>query len=318
VEKAEIMRRTISSAQTFFRKWVFSPLWIGGFGLGTCALWLGTFHGRNGLPPPEFVKWAFLAAWLIGSGFILWFSGRIKQVDVDEEALYVWNYGSEVRIPLAEVSHFTQTYMSHASTITIHLRSVSPVGQRIVFIPQFRWVWFGTHPIITELQALCDRVNARGGANQPRVPVKQNYVFSMRVLQGFFIFFCLLSLLSAVTGIQSISITDHVAISRHDDLGRLYSIVVAALNAAAFYGIHRRALIAWKLGWVVLAAAFVSFVASALPETTRLPPPGCWIVPCFVVIGGSVVVGMWGMWWKRQWGYFTPQQGHDLEKDADA
>ena len=46
------MRRTISSAQTFFMKFVFPPFWIGMFGMGTCGLWLGTFHDRNG-PPPE-------------------------------------------------------------------------------------------------------------------------------------------------------------------------------------------------------------------------------------------------------------------------
>jgi hypothetical protein len=317
VEQAEIMRRTISSPQTFFMKWVFPALWIGGFGLGTYGLWLGAFHDRNG-PPPEFLKWVFLAAWLVGSGFILWFCSRIKRVQVDDEALYVSNYWSEVRIPLTEVSHFTQSYMSRPPTVTIHLRSMSPVGQRIVFISKFRWSLFSTHPTIIELQALCDQANARGGASQPKVPVKQNYVFSMRVLQALCVFFCLMGILSAVTGIQSISVADRVVITRHSDLGRLYSILVAAFNAAAFYGIQRRALIAWKLGWVVLVAAFMSFVASALPETTRLPPPGCWIVPCFVMIGGSVVVGIWGMWWKRQRGYFTRQQGRDLEKDENA
>ena len=169
-------------------KFVFPSFWIGMFGMGTCGLWLGAFHDRNG-PPPEFMKWAFLAAWLVGSGFILWFCSRVKRVQVDDEALYVSNYWSEVRIPFTEVSHFTQSYMSRPPTVTIHLRSVSPVGQRIVFIPKFRWVLFGTHPIITELQALCDRANARGGASQPKVPIKQDYVFPMRVLQALCVFF---------------------------------------------------------------------------------------------------------------------------------
>ena len=122
---------------------------------------VGAFHDRNG-PPPEFVKWVFLAAWLGGTTFILWSCGRIKRVQVDDEALYVSNYWSEVRIPLAEVSHFTQSYMSRPPTVTIHLRGQSVVGQRVLFIPKFRWVLFGTHPTIIELQALCDRAKGQG------------------------------------------------------------------------------------------------------------------------------------------------------------
>ena len=144
-------------------KWVFPVLWIGGFGAGTCALWLASFRDLGKNPPPEFMKWTFLAAWLIGTGFIVWFCGCLKRVQVDEEALYISNYWSEVRIPLTEVSHFTRSYMSRPPTVTVHLRTLSPVGQHVVFIPKFRWVLFGTHPIITELQALCDRANAKEG-----------------------------------------------------------------------------------------------------------------------------------------------------------
>jgi hypothetical protein len=158
------MRRTLSSSvQTFFMKWVFPTLWIGGFGLGTCDLWMRTFDDLHGVQPFETLKWGVLAGWLGGSSFIIWSYGRLKRVQVDDEALYVSNCWSKVRIPLAEVSHFTQSYMFRPSTVTIHLRSLSLVGQRIVFIPSFRWVLFGTYPTITELQALCDRAKANEG-----------------------------------------------------------------------------------------------------------------------------------------------------------
>jgi len=242
----------------------------------------------------------------------------VKRLQVDNEALYVSNYWSEVRVPLGEVSHFTQSYMSNPPTVTIYLKSKSPVGQRVVFIPKFRWVLFGTHPTVIELQALCDRANAQGGTSQRTVPVRQGFVGSVRELQAFCVFFCLLSILSAVTGIQSITLTDRVVITRHTGLGRLYSILIGTLFAAAFYGIHRRSLIAWKLGWIALAASFVSFVALGLSNTLKLPPPGCWIVSSFVVVGGAVVIVLWGLWWKRQRPYFTPQQERDLQKDDDA
>ncbi len=160
--KCHTMRRTVSSAQTFFMKCVFPPIWIGLFGMGTCALWFGALQGRNG-PPPEPMKWIFLVTWLVGSGFILWFCGRIKRLQVDDEALYVSNYWSEVRIPLVEVSHFTRSRWINPATVTIHLRDMSPYGERIVFIPKARWFPFGSHPIVTELQALCDRAQGKEG-----------------------------------------------------------------------------------------------------------------------------------------------------------
>jgi len=74
----ETMRRTISSAQTFFVKCVFPILWIACFGLGTCALWLDVFRGGNGAPPPDWMKWQFLAILIVGTGVILWFCGRLN------------------------------------------------------------------------------------------------------------------------------------------------------------------------------------------------------------------------------------------------
>jgi hypothetical protein len=292
-------------------KYVFPALWIGLFGLGTCGLWLGAFHGRNGDPPLEWMKWLFLVAWLVGTGFILWSCGRLKRVQVDDEALYVSNYWSEVRVPFTEVSHFAQSFLSRPPTVTVHLRSVSPVGERVVFIPKFRWVVFGTHPIISELQALCDRANTQSGVDRTKVEVVASNRGSMRVLQVFCAFLCLLSVLSAVTGIQSISVADRVVIAKHGGFGRIYSLFVAGVFAAAVYGIRRRAPIVWKLGWVLLAASFVSFVVSALPGALRQPPPGCWIVAAFILIGGLVVTVYWGWWWKRQRDYFRPEDEAD-------
>ena len=135
-------------------KWVFPPLWIGGFGFGTCFLWFGAVRGPNGVPTPDGMKWAFLVAWLAGSSFILWFCGRLQRVQVDDESIYVSNYWSEVRVPFTEVSHITENRWISPPTVIIHLRDLSPNGERIVFISKFRWFPFGTHPVVGELQAL--------------------------------------------------------------------------------------------------------------------------------------------------------------------
>jgi hypothetical protein len=143
-------------------KWVFPALWIGGFGLGTCALWFGAFDGPPGKPVPESVKWLFLAAWVGGTFWVVWDCRRLKRVQVDDEALYVSDYLSETRIPLTDVSHFTESPWSRPPTVTIHLLRSTAVGQRVVFIPVFKGFLSGGDVIIVELQALRDRANTRG------------------------------------------------------------------------------------------------------------------------------------------------------------
>jgi hypothetical protein len=160
------MQRTISSAQTFWVKSVVPPIFFGIVGATVCAAWLGALHGRGGGPLSDSEKWFLTAFWLAGTVYIAWSSCLVKRVQVDDTALYVSKHGSEVRIPLADVSRIVQSRWTRVPMVTIHLRHPSPVGQRIVFLPTVRWALFGTHPIVTELRELCDRANSSGGAGQ--------------------------------------------------------------------------------------------------------------------------------------------------------
>ena len=92
------MPRDLSSAQTFPTKIIFPALWIGGFGLGTMALFVAgdSFHDKTGAAPPAEIKWIFLAAWTLGSMFIYWGCVRLKRVRMDETSLYISNYLREV------------------------------------------------------------------------------------------------------------------------------------------------------------------------------------------------------------------------------
>lgn len=154
------MRRTFSSGQTFVMKYVFPVVWIGGFGLGTLGLWLGAFHDRDGGPPPSWMRWQFLIMWIGGAAFIIWFARRIKRVQADDQSLYVSDYFSEVLIPLTEIADFTESRWLRPRTVTIHFRSPTAAGERVVFIPKLRLFQFSSRPVIAELQTLCER--ARG------------------------------------------------------------------------------------------------------------------------------------------------------------
>src|SRR6266550_3217326 len=98
--------RTLSSAQTFWLKFVFPVAWIGGFALVTLSLFLSpsSWHGRDGGPPDPELKWFFLFGTIVGTAFIWWACVGLKRVRMDARALYVSNYSTEIVVPLANVA----------------------------------------------------------------------------------------------------------------------------------------------------------------------------------------------------------------------
>jgi hypothetical protein len=90
----------------------------------------------------------------------------------------------------------------------------------------------------------------------------------------------------------------------------LHSVPVALANAtvsaAAFYGIHRRVPITWKLGWGVIVFFILEFIIRALSSTMGMPQVDHpWIARAAILIGGALV-GLYGsFWWKRQESYFS-------------
>jgi hypothetical protein len=146
--------RTLSSAQTFWMKFVFPTIWISMFGLATLALFLGALRGPDNSPPPEDMKWGFLAAWVGGTAFIYWASARLKKVRIADSALYVSNYLKEVRIPLDAVADVTENRWINIHPVTIHLRTTTDFGDRITFMPKIRIFGWRSHPVVAELRGL--------------------------------------------------------------------------------------------------------------------------------------------------------------------
>jgi hypothetical protein len=153
--------RLLSSRQTFWLKFVFPPLWVGGFGAGTLAFWMD----RMSPAPPSAVKWVFLGAWLGGSALIWWTCCRLKRVRVDEAYLHVSNFRTEVRIPLAALARISESRWVNPNVVTLEFRNPTPFGQRIAFIPKARWVgWFDSHPVVAELRELSARAGGQAAS----------------------------------------------------------------------------------------------------------------------------------------------------------
>jgi len=147
-------QRTLSSAQTFWMKFVFPTFWSSMFAMGTLGLFLGEFHGRNNETPPDWVKWEFFAFWIVGSMFLWWGCGRLKKVRTDSSAIYVSNYFKEVRIPVDAIQTVTENRWINIHPVTIHLREATTFGDRIVFMPTVRFFPWGSHPVVKELREL--------------------------------------------------------------------------------------------------------------------------------------------------------------------
>lgn len=120
------------------------------FGLGTLDLFL---RGADS-PPPEGVKWGFLAAWIAGTSFFCWACARLKRVRIEDSAIYVSNYLKEIRIPFDAVADVTENRWINIHPVTIHLRSATRFGNRITFMPKMRVFSWGPHPVVAELREL--------------------------------------------------------------------------------------------------------------------------------------------------------------------
>lgn len=74
---------------------------------------------------------------------------RYKKVSVDDEFLYVSNYRKEITIPVSNISGVTETRWVRTRPITIHLKTDSEFGRKIVFMPRI----FDSKTIVAELKA---------------------------------------------------------------------------------------------------------------------------------------------------------------------
>ena len=94
----------------------------------------------------------------------------------------------------------------------------------------------------------------------------------------------------------------------HGILAAIGLLVIALMYAVECYGIHTKALFAWRLGWGILAAMFLQFLVVGGFSALQLPETDYpWVAFAAVMVGGSVVAAHWGFWWKRQKEYFTTQ-----------
>jgi hypothetical protein len=143
----------LSSKLTFFYKFVFPSIWVGGFALSTLALFLSPAVENNEDIPA--MRWAFLAVTLVGAELLYWLCGRVKRVSLAEHEFVISNYRRTIRVPVRDVERVTSSIFMNPQLIWIHFRRPTEFGNRVVFMPEQRL--FGSytrHPLAKRLNEL--------------------------------------------------------------------------------------------------------------------------------------------------------------------
>lgn len=96
---------------------------------------------------PVFVAFGTLAMYLTVM--------KYKKVAVDDRFLYVSNYRKEITIPLSNIGDVTEVKWVRTRPITIHLKTDSEFGRKIIFTPKWKgFSAFASNPIVAELKEL--------------------------------------------------------------------------------------------------------------------------------------------------------------------
>lgn len=151
------MRERLSSLWTFFYRVIFPATWIAGFGAGTLALW---FSDDAASPETHETKLPFLAMWVIGSFFILWFARRLRTVWVEGDHLVVANFFKEERVPLILVQEVDETRFWNPKMIKVRLLPRPDLPAQVVFMAPLAFqIPFGVHPVVKRLRSLIQEVS---------------------------------------------------------------------------------------------------------------------------------------------------------------
>ena len=151
-------RRTLSSGGTFAIKY-FWPVFNGAiFLVVTYFLWAGAFKDKTGVV--VLAKFAIPAIGVGSTVYGIWYGRQFLRVQTDDDALYVSNYSSEVRIPFSEIEDcFVKWQLSGKAggipIVTVDLRNSTLFGKQIVFrggLP-----WNESHSVVQELRECRDR-----------------------------------------------------------------------------------------------------------------------------------------------------------------
>lgn len=128
---------------TFFWKYIFSSLCLGGFTIGTIAAIVT--NGAEGL--------ILLIALIFGFTMLYYGCLRAKSVYIDNDFLYVSNFIKSIQIPLDNIKNVSENIMFSPRPIFIEFYNDTDFGKEIMFIGYTEmFLFLSTHPAVKEVK----------------------------------------------------------------------------------------------------------------------------------------------------------------------
>ncbi len=147
----------LSSSWTYFYKVIFTRVWIGGFGIGTIALFIA---GALGDAEAAEMRSTFLLGLIFGSAFLYWGLMRLKKVHLKDARLIVSNFKHEIAVDLTNVDRVSGSILMSPELVWVHLRTPSKFGDKVIFMPKGRWSFgFSVHPVVSRLRQEVQRAH---------------------------------------------------------------------------------------------------------------------------------------------------------------
>jgi hypothetical protein len=134
---------------TLFNKLLFPAVWLALI----CGTLLSVFVRTGHISIASDAR--FLAVlFLVGTAFMAWFSLRLQRVGYSGKELVISNYWREARIPFDQVEAVAPVWWYRGRLVRIQLRSQSPFGQVVYYLPKWgfiRCLWSSPDKELREL-----------------------------------------------------------------------------------------------------------------------------------------------------------------------
>jgi hypothetical protein len=85
---------------------------------------------------------------------------RLKRVRMNGHVLYIYDYTSEVTVPLAEVARVTETRWDGLHRVTIYFARPTAAGTKVTFMPRLPSFWWTHYPVVEKISEAADRCRA--------------------------------------------------------------------------------------------------------------------------------------------------------------
>lgn len=142
----------LSSSSTSWYRTGLPLLWLAGFTTASITLQFSAEASNE-------TKLAFPIATVAGFGLFAFLAFPLKHVTLEGDHLLIEGRKHKVLVPLRDVQRVSEWSAVKPEMISIYLKTNSLFGRTIRFTPEFRFVQFSAHPVVSVLREAVKKAN---------------------------------------------------------------------------------------------------------------------------------------------------------------